>query len=437
MPKKRSHGDGGLYFVKSRGLWRGVTDDGFWPDGRRRQRYVYAKTQTEARAKLKELKKELDEHGAPIDKAMTVEGWAERWLREVCEPTMKPAALQGYESAVNRWIVPTLRRKRVALLKPTDVRAVNRAMFDAGRAPASVRKTHAVLSSMLEAARLDGLIARNVAKDVEPPSNVAAVENRRDALSTPDALEVLRTAAMLPDGTRWWVALLAGVRQGERIGATIDSLDFDNHTFTVQWSLTEARFRHGCPADDPCGKKRGGSCPDRKLRVAPDMEYRQLDGRLCLVRPKSGKVRTFPMIPALEDALRRYLAAATGPNPHGLIWRNADGSPMTAEQDQEAWRSLLLSAGVISAEQAKPEKERASGTPVTPTTHWARHTTSTVLMELGVDPKIVGEIVGHVAERTTRGYQHVSSSAARAALTQLGEHFQDALGAGEESTNAA
>jgi len=426
MPKKRSHGDGGLYFIKSRGLWRGVVDDGFWPDGRRRQRYVSAKTQADARDKLKALRKELEEHGAPLDKSMTVEAWAAHWLRNVCEPNMKPKALQGYDSAVRRWIVPTIGRKRIALLKPSDVRDVNRAMFDAGRAQSSVLKTYSVLSSMLESARLDGVIARNVASDVKAPS---AGESHRGALETQDALEVLRMAALHADGTRWWVALLAGMRQGERLGATIDSIDFERHEFLVQWSLTEVRFRHGCGGT--CGKSRGGSCPKRRLIMADDLEYRQLEGRLCLVRPKSGKARTYPLIPELEEALRRYLAANTGPNPHGLIWRQPDGRPITDAQDQEAWRTILFEAGVIDEEQRKEPRLRKPGTPDTPTTHWARHTTSTVLMELGVDAKIIGEIVGHVAERTTRGYQHVSSAAARAALTQLGAHFADALGSGE------
>jgi hypothetical protein len=32
-----------LHELKGRGLWRGVIDDGFISDGRRRQRYVHAK----------------------------------------------------------------------------------------------------------------------------------------------------------------------------------------------------------------------------------------------------------------------------------------------------------------------------------------------------------------------------------------------------------
>lgn len=423
MPKKRSPGDGALYFVKSQSLWRGVVDVGFWPDGRRRQRTVTSKTQRGARDKLDVLKREIAEHGAPLDKSMTVEQWAAHWLETVCRPKLKPKPLASYESVTRSWIVPTIGGKKIGAVKPSDIRAVYAAIRKAGRSSSTALKAHIIMRPMFEDARREGVIGRNVVLDVDAPS--AAVSNR-GALSTPDALRVLQQAAELPDGTRWWVALLGGVREGERGGATLDSVDLVNNVFTVQWSLTEARFEHGC--DGSCGRTRGGSCPQRRLIMADGLEYRQLTGRLCLVRPKSGRPRTFPLIPQLAEALRRYLAAtADAPNPHGLIWRNPDGSPITSGADNAEWRKLLLSAGVITDEQAKPKGERADGTPDTPTTHWARHTTATVLMELGVDAKIIGEIVGHASEEITRKYQHVSTPAAREAMEKLGRHWAAAL----------
>lgn len=419
MPKKRSHGDGGLYEIKSRGLWRGVIDVGFHPDGRRKQKSVTARTQREARAKLEAIRKEIEQHGAPLDKTMTVEKWADHWLTTICEPTMKPAALASYESAVRKWIIPLLRKKRVSAVRPSDVRAVTSAVTDAGLKVSTARYVHAVLSSMLEAARKDGICAANVADTVTPPS---IGENDRGALDTEVALRVLQAALRRPDGVRWWFAILTGMRQGERLGATLDSVDWGTHNFHVQWSLTEVAFRHGCDGD--CGKKRPGACPSRKLKVGAGLVHRPLAGRLCLVRPKSGKVRTFPLVQALEVELQRYLEADERPNPHGLIWRNDDGSPITSEQDQAEWRSVLLDAGVITDAQALPPKDRPVGTPPTPTTHFARHTTATVLMELGVDAKVIGEIVGHVDVRTTRGYQHVSTTEARKALEAIGAHFK-------------
>jgi site-specific recombinase XerD len=54
-------------------------------------------------------------------------------------------------------------------------------------------------------------------------------------------------------------------------------------------------------------------------------------------------------------------------------------------------------------------------------------------MELGVDAKIIGEVVGHKFEAATRRYQHVSSTSARDAMDHRGRHFAlqqgaDALG---------
>lgn len=422
MPKKRSNGEGGLYEIKSRGHWRGVVDVGFHPDGRRKQKYVTGRTKREAREKLDAVRAEIDAHGAPLDRTMTVEVWAGHWLRTICEPAMKPAALAGYESAVNKWILPQLRKKRVSAIRPSDIRATTLAVTDAGRKVASAQKVHAVLSSMLEAARLDGVCAKNVAADVTPPG---IGDSERGSLGTDVALRILQAALRRQDGVRWWFAILTGMRQGERLGATLDSPDFDRHEFDVQWSLSQVRFNHGC--DGSCGMKRAGACPERKLKIGAGMRHRQLDGRMCIVSPKSGKIRTFPLIPALEAALSEYLDADDRPNPHGLIWRNDDGSPITSEQDQEEWRSLLLDAGVITEAQALPPRERPEGTPQTPTTHFARHTTATVLMELGVDAKVIGEIVGHVNVRTTRGYQHVSTVEARKALEAIGEHFQSAF----------
>lgn len=426
MPKKRNHGDGALFFLESRGLWRGVADAGFKPDGRRDQRYVHAKTQKAARAKLDVLMAEIKEHGAPLDKTMTVEAWANHWLDTVAAVKNGPNTIKAYRSVVNRWILPVLGKKRLSALKPSDLRAVTKGITDAGLATGTASKAHNILSGMLESARLDGVAGRNVARDVVPPTVLAT---ERGALTTEDAYAVIRAALAREDGTRWIFALLTGMRQGERLGATLDSIDFERGQFTVRWSLVEVKFRHGCGGT--CSVTRAGSCPQRVHDIRPGLRHRILQGRLVLLPPKSGKERTFPLIPQLAAPLRQYLEQTIDrPNPHGLVWRNKDGSPITATQDNDEWRSLLLDAGVITPAQALRPKDREPGTPAPPTGHWARHTTVTVLMELGVDPKIIGEIVGHGTERITRHYQHVSSDVARAAMDAIGERFRLAIEGG-------
>lgn len=429
MPKRRGAGEGGLYFIESKNLWTGVVDVGFWPDGRRRQKWVYGKTKTIARDKLRALQDEIAKHGTPIGTTYTVARWAEHWLETVCVPTMKPAGLRSYTAAVHKWIIPTLGKKKLAQLRPTDLRHLYQVVGAAGNTSMPA-KVHTVMASMLEAARLDGAVHANVARDVTPPRTP---EVQRDALSTVDALAVLRVAAQRVDGTRWWVALLAAMRQGERIGATLDSIDFDNHVFHVTWSLTRGKFQHGCgdPVDGtwPCGKKVAGFCSDRRMVLAPNMVHRSLgDSLYVLTRPKSGKARTFPLIPQLEAALARYLEATKDvPNPHGLIWRRADGSPIPDYEDQAEWRQILHLAGLITEEQTLEPRKRPEGTPDAPTTHWARHTTVSVLIALGVPAAVIGEIVGHSSERITARYTHVSSPMAQAAMEAIGGHFAQAL----------
>jgi integrase len=438
MPKKRAHGDGGLYFIKSRGLWRGVIDIGFNPNGTRKQKSVYGKTQREARDKLDTLKAELKEHGTPLDKTMTVEAWAKHWLETVCRPTLKPGPLRTYESLIRTWVIPTIGKKRVSLLKPSDLRTVSKTITDAGRSSSTALKVHNILSAMLEAARLDGVTGRNIARDVVAPKAAAST---RDELAIDDAFRILQAAKKHVDGSRWWFAMLAGMRQGERLGATVDSLNLNrvdpitghpSPTFTIQWSLTEARFEHGCGGT--CGASRGGSCPKRSLILPDGLDYRQLEGRLCIVRPKSNKPRTFPLVPQLEAMLHEYFVdTEEWPNPHGLIWRNPDGSPISATQDNDAWRALLLEAGVITPAQALPPKDRPEGTPPAPTTHWARHTSVTVLRRLGVDARVIGALVGHASTKTTDIYSHVSEADAVAAMKAIGDHF-GAVTSGQSSS---
>jgi integrase len=418
--RRRGNGDGGLYWIESRNLWRAVVDNGYTVDGRRRQLSATGRTAAIAREKLKEKLQEIDAFGAPIDKAKKLQDWATQWLDSVTKTKLKPNAQASYESVTRNWINPVLGGRAIATLKPSDVHAMVKNVTDSGRSSSTALKAYNVLSGMLDAARVEGLCARNVADDVKPPK--AAVSNR-GALSTEDALRILAVTATKPGGTRWWVALLAGLRQSERLGARISSLDLEGEQplFAVEWALDEIPSEHGCESRPDgswsCGKKRGAFCPRGRLKVPYGFEYQQLAGRLCLIRPKSGRTRYVPLIPALAEALRADIAAAEHlPNPHGLIWRHADGTPFLPSEDEQEWRDLLLEAGLISEEHLTP------GSPV-PTTHWARQTTATVLMELGVDAKVIGEIVGHQSEAVTRRYQHVSSAAARDAMDRIGSHF--------------
>lgn len=423
MPKKRGHGDGGLYLVKSTGLYRGTLELGFDENGKRIQKQVHAKTKEACRAKLEALKEEVRRYGAPLDKQVTVETWATKWLETVAKPNVDPKTYSSYASMSKRWIVPILGRKKVSALKPSDVRALRQAMTEAGRSVSMLRQGHIILSLMLNAAKAEGMCRENVAKDVKKPTATKGTAvAKRGAFATVEAVRILQAAADLGDdaGSRWWFKLLTGQRQGEILGATIADLDLDDGMYAVNWKLEDLRREHGC-GDRPCGKKYAAYCPQATWRVPDGYEKTHVRGAWHLTRPKSKTGRVAPLIPPLVEVMRRHLAATAGaPNPHGLVWHKADGSPILPVEDNQAWRELLLSAGIITADEAVPSGTEKTG-------HWARHTTVTILASLGVDMQLIGEIVGHSSTEVTEIYRHAAADEKRAAMALVGEAWAGAF----------
>lgn len=259
MPKRRSPGDGALYELKERGLWRGVLTIGDDADGKRIQKYVHARTQRACRDKLDALKREIAEHGTTLDRRTTLADFAAYWLEDHAKPDVDPNTFTAYRSLVNRWITPTLGRRALHELRPSDVTALRKAIIGAGKSASTARQAHIVLGRILAAARAERLITRNVADDVRKPR---ADKGVRGALTTPQAIAILSAAAQMPNaqGARWWFKLLGGARQGEILGATLADLDLDAGLYRVSWKLESLSREHGC-TDAPCGYRQAARCP--------------------------------------------------------------------------------------------------------------------------------------------------------------------------------
>jgi len=435
MPKKRDHGQGGLYqitrkrtlkdgTVREYTLWRGVADLGIGPDGKRLQPAVHAKTQREAKRKLDELMDEIRENGTPADKSTTMAQWAPRWLEEIAKPNVDPKTYRNYRTAVTRRIVPLLGRKKVHAITPSDVRALRDYVIETqGLSSSTAREAYIALNGILTAAVTERIIRKNPAEGVKAPK---AAKSARGAIPGEQVLAILRTAALMPNaaGARWWFKLLGGQRQGEILGATLEDLDLDAGYYQVNWKLEELSREHGCTggnAAPSCGKKRAAFCPDARWELPDGFEKRHLTGAWHLTEPKSQTGRVVPLIPQLVEAIRRHLAAtADQPNPHGLIWHMPDGSPITPRDDAEQWRNLLQAAGVITAEQNRPRGTELTG-------HVARHTAVTVMASLGVDHQLIGEIVGHSSTKVTEIYRHADQVEKAAAAAKLGTAWSEAL----------
>lgn len=409
--RRRQHGSGSIYWSNTDQRWVGSKMHGWTANGTRRRVNVYCSTpgedgRVECRRKLDERIAQLNRDGATPAAASrtTVKAWSDTWLEQTVH-TKRPKSHSTDRSAVKRWIVPILGHKRLDALTVTDIRAVAAAMRKAGRKPSTVLRAQIVLTRMLKDAVTEG--GHHVAQAIFLLDNPSRGTSDRDRIQLEHALRMLRRARDLPDGSRWMAAYLQGMRPGECLGLTWPAIDFDAMTLDNSWQLQQLPYKHGCSpkgAGWTCGRRFGGDCPNRELRVPDGYEYRQLEGGYCLVRPKSqAGTRMMPLISVMGAELEAWRDVAP-PSPHGLVWPRPDGRPQDPKLDRAAWHRLQRAAGV----------EAAASRPYH--LYEARHTTATLLMELGVDEDVRRAIMGHSAMASTRHYQHVSLDAARTAL---------------------
>ena len=386
--ERRAWGTGSVFELPT-GKWRGQVEAGWTAAGARRYVTVTGKTEAEARRKLRAKQNQIAKEGVPAARSgLTVKSWADVWI-ERYRGEVRPNSWQASASAVRRHIIPTIGTVKLASLTPEHVRRVHRSALSDDNSSSTALRTHSVLMTMLKAAEAEGHAVPAPVKMVKRPRRGVS---DRDAIPTPDAKKLIQAAGQMPDGSRWVAALVNGMRQGECLGLTWDRVNFAEGWLDVSWQLQALPY-----------KDRAADI----FEIPADYEVRRLYGAWHLVRPK-GKARIIPLVAPLAAALEVWREVAPA-SPYGLVWTES-GRPTRTGTDRAAWVSLQQAAGV--------EWPARDGEPRAYTLHEARHTTATILLELGVDPEVVRAIMGHSKVTTTRGYQHVNLALAHAALQE-------------------
>lgn len=390
-----------------RGLWVARVVTGWDANGKQQRAQVTGKTEALVRRKLRDMKVQIENNGAPtVSPRTTVRDWATTWLK-IQKGDLSPNGYRTTKGAVGNWIIPTFGHKRLSDVGPTDLRAMEAAILAKGRSTSTARRAHSDAVSMLKAAVVDGHTVKDGVFKMPAPEKA---KSDRDAMILDRAIAVLPVAGELPHGSRFLAGLLEAMRQGECNGLTWDEVDMENGTITVCWQLQSLSYN--VPYDRASG-----------FRVPDGYEARQLlmpakndrNGPLAtwhLVRPKSeAGWRVIPMVGPVWEALkawREVQKVLIPDNPYNLVWPQLDGRPTLPKIDDEEWYAIQCAAGVGF-------EECVTG-PRWYTIHETRHTTATLLLECGVDPAVIVQIMGHSDILTTRGYQHVRTAEARKAL---------------------
>ncbi|MQA87719.1 MAG: tyrosine-type recombinase/integrase [Streptosporangiales bacterium] len=365
----------------------------------------YARTYDDARRKLTELLRRADQ-GIPVaSESWTVEEYLSYWLEHIARVERRPKTYQGYEGVVRLHLVPGLGKKKLDKLTARDVRVfvarVREACqccrngWDASRdeprccakvppeccasrlSVRMIQSIHAVLRNALQNAVREEIVPRNVAKLVTVTTPKYKI-NR--GLTADQARRLLKAARDERLYALYVLALCLGLRRGELLGLRWEDIDLDAGTLEVVRTL------------------------------------QRVDGELRFVRPKTDdSERTVPLPGLCTEALREHRErqcieqseAGTTWRDHGLVFPSEVGTPMEPDNLRRSWGRVGTAAGL--------DRVRF---------HDLRHTCVTLLLNLGVPPQVVREIVGHSdIEVTMTIYAHASLDERRHALGKLDDLF--------------
>ncbi|WP_165956480.1 tyrosine-type recombinase/integrase [Kribbella antibiotica] len=376
MSSRRVVGEGTIYHRKD-GRWEGSVF-ATTVSGKRKKVSVYGATRKIAREKLNEKIRDESRNIPVSDQSWTVGGYLDHWLQEVVAKKNRPRTLELYEAVVRNHLKPALGAIRLQNLTGRDVQSFLDEKFETTTTIRSIHLMRSVLRIALGKAERQELIHRNVAKLVElKPYQRKKVK----PWSADEARQFLVAASSHAWHLAYVMVLLYGLRRGEVLGLRWTDVDFKRSRFEVTQQI-----------------QRIGSV----LIASP-------------VKTEAGE-RSLPLIEAIRRSVEALHINRFGHEPvdesasqipiDSLVFLSATGTPIDPKNFARTFHEISDRSGLrrVTLHQA------------------SRHTSATLLKQLGVPDRDIQLILGHAHVTTTQQiYQHEDLEGQRRGLTRAGE----------------
>ena len=378
MPKKRANGEGSIRKRKD-GRWEGRYTAGCDPTtGKPIHKSVLAKTQSEAKEKLKQAIAEAEKLDMSRAKSYSLGAWIKLWYEVYAEPRLREKTKDYYLNYIDNHIVPELGNTPLEKLTTIQIqkfyndlqksgriqRYTHIKLKDKGLSTRVVRGIHTLLNNCLEQAVAERLLLTNPAKGCRLPK----LEKREMKILPEDKIgPYLAEAERRGLLAAFYLELTTGLRRGELLALQWTDLDIENRTLAVT------------------------------------KQVNRINGELVVSPPKTrNSVRTLALPQQAVDLLiaehkkhSRNPYMFPSPKTGGMYGPDCIG---------RIHKKLLEKAGI-------EEHVRF---------HDLRHTFSTLAIQSGIDPKTVAEILGHAsAEFSLDVYTHVTAGMKKEAAQKI------------------
>ena len=383
MAKRRPSGDG-MVRKREDGRWEGRIVIGHKENGDPIFRYIYAETQKELTAKLRQNITAYQGVDLTEECRMTLSEWLDRWLEQMVA-ILRPSTLEHYRSDMEHHVKPYLGQKKLTQITASDLRKLYDDLKKQGRvhprpgqsrglSTTTIHGIHKTLHHALKSAVDQRLLPHNPADHVEPPK----VVHKSMTILNEEQLDTFLAA--VEQDPIWknffYTELTTGLRLGEICGLMWSDFDAKKGTLSVNRTIHKEKGGRLVTGDT---KTYAGT----RTIVLPDSTAELLRGR----KKNSYSVWIFP-------------------NP---LKPEAPMNPNTAYRQLKA----------ILTENSLPDLRF----------HDLRHTFATHALANGVDAKTLSGILGHTkASFTVDTYTHTTTDMHKKAAEIVGGFLTDYLG---------
>lgn len=421
-------------YLGSDGYWHGRVTMGIRDDGKPDRRHVQSKDESEVRRKVRELENARDNGTARKPGERWKAGqWLTHWVENIAPLTCRYKTMAGYRTAVYLHLVPGIGDHWMDKIEPGHFEKLYRLMQapppkGKGLKAGTAHQAHRTARTAWREAQRRKIVIWNAAELAKAPR---IEEDEIEPFSSEEITAIVAAALKRRNGVRYVVGLALGCRQGEALGFRWDRLDRKKKVYRVKSALQRQTWQHGCDNPHKCGTKYHKAKPCREgckrhTRSCPPPCPPDCTGhaRWCPQRHSGGLVevpvksragnRSLTLPEELFGLLLRHEEAQKREREHaGTEWHEsewmftqANGVPIDPRRDLDEWKAILGEAGVRDARL-----------------HDARHTAATVLLLLGVDKRVVMEVMGWSTITMAERYMHVTEELRHDVARQLNDYF--------------
>ena len=358
MPRaRRGQHEGSVYQRSRDGRWCAEVSLGVDASGRRRRKIVTGATKTEALERLRQVRL-ASTPGEVAATRHTVETLAAEWLADV-RARRRANTVRVYERALRLRVLPRIGHVQVKVVKPAALVRLLEQIEREGLGGRAREQVHHALRRLFRFAIERDYLQTSPMARVPPPRYEP---EERQVWTAEQARAFLAATRDSPRFVAFALVLTAGLRSGELRGLRWGDVDFERGVLHVQ---------------------------RQQALVLADGQY-----RVEAAPPKSAASRRRVALGEIALAALRAHREKAPPElrgPDAWILATRTGRPVTAANLHAEWRRA---------------RERVGLPPVT--FHDLRHTAATLMLDQGVNAKVLSDILGHSHVSTTLAtYAHV------------------------------